>query len=138
MCSVQSPSEFLNKKPQPPQPSVLDRRQSIAVADGISNNRIFPSYTKSSSPTPTPPPPYLLERKSSLQVTGVGEGQTLVDAMSARSSPGLADMAMTNNRDAHVRSVGCEVVSCVTAALNKLEVVHCVCQPFPWPLQVFS
>ena len=99
--SVQSPSEFLNKKPQPP---ALDRRQSIAVVEGLTNNRIVPSPT----PAPTythPTPPHILERKCSLQVTGVGEGQSLVDAMSTRSSPGLSDMAMSNNRDALVRSV---------------------------------
>ena len=101
--SVQSPSEFLNKKPPPPQPSVLGRRQSIAVVEGLTNDRVFPPHVHSASPTP--PPPHLLERKCSLQVTGVGEGQSLVDAMSARSSPGLADVAMNNNRDAHVRSV---------------------------------
>ena len=96
---MQSPSEFLSKKPPIPQPPALDRRQSIAVVEGLNNNnRIF-----SPTPTPTPPPLHLFERKGSLQVTGVGEGQSLVDAMSARSSPGLADM--NNNRDSLVRSV---------------------------------
>lgn len=115
--SVQSPSDYLNKKPQPP---VLDRRQSIAVVEGITNHRVIPSPTGTGSgptsshptPTPTPPPPgpphsHLLERKFSLQVTGVGEGQSLVDAMSARSSPGLSDMAMS--QDALVRSVSYEI-----------------------------
>lgn len=111
---VQSPSEYLNKKPQPP---VLDRRQSVAVVEGLTNHRVIPSPTStstasgptSSRPTPTPPPPpppphnHLPERKYSLQVMGVGEGQSLVDAMSARSSPGLSEMAMS--QDTLVRSV---------------------------------
>ena len=111
---VQSPSEYLNKKPQPP---VLDRRQSVAVVEGLTNHRVIPSPTStstasgptSSRPTPTPPPPpppphnHLLEREYSLQVMGVGEEQSLVDAMSARSSPGLSEMAMS--QDTLVRSV---------------------------------
>ena len=94
---------------------MLDRRQSIAVVEGLTNNRVVPSPTSvsiatplsSHTPTPTPPPPpphsHVLERKLSLQVTGVDEGQSLVDAMSARSSPGLNEMAMSS--DALVHSV---------------------------------
>ena len=44
-------------------------------------------------------------------MTGIGEGQSLVDAMSARSSPGLSEMAMSNSRD-------------VKAVRNEL---HCTC-----------
>ena len=102
---MQSPSEFLNKKPQPPQPAILDRRQSIAVVDGLANNRSSPSSHALTSST-TPPPSHLMERKCSLQVTGVGEGQSLVDAMSARSSPGLGDATVMSNRDGLVRTVG--------------------------------
>ena len=105
----------MNKKPQPP---MLDRRQSIAVVEGLTNHRVIPSPTASGSgptssrptPTPTPPPPsngHLLERKYSLQVTGVGEGQNLVDAMSARTSPGLSEMAMS--QDSLVRSVSSDI-----------------------------
>ena len=104
--AVQSPSEFLNKKPQLPSPSVLDRRQSIAVVEGlVNNNRVSPSHPPTTTTAATPPPNHVFERKYSLQVTGIGEGQSLVDAMSARRSPGLAEMAMANNREDLVRSV---------------------------------
>ena len=94
---------------------MLDRRQSIAVVEGLTNNRVIPSPTGISTtapmsshtptPTPTPPPPHshVFERKFGLQVTGVGEGQSLVDAVSARSSPGLNEMVTSS--DALVRSV---------------------------------
>ena len=125
--SVQSPSEYLNKKPQPP---MLDRRQSIAVVESLTNHRVIPSPTASGSgsgptssrptPTPTPPPPshgHLLERKYSLQVTGVSEGQNLVDAMSARTSPGLSEMAMS--QDSLVRSVSSDISGILFLLFNN-------------------